>query len=68
MPRLSFQVIIIRMSSTFIEGVLHIFNGVRPCRCHEGEVRGNGDNIKQGNVLPYLVSNVVEVSMAQLTR
>ncbi len=32
------------------------------------KVRENGDKIKQNKVLPYLVSNVVEVSEAQLTR
>ena len=30
------------------------------------KVRENGDKIKQNKVLPYLVSNVVEVSEAQL--
>lgn len=31
------------------------------------KVRENGDKIKQNKVLPYLVSNVVEVSEARLT-
>jgi 26S proteasome regulatory subunit T5 len=32
------------------------------------KVRENGDKIKQNKVLPYLVSNVVEVSEARLAR
>ena len=32
------------------------------------KVRENGDKIKQNKVLPYLVSNVVEVSEAQLAQ
>jgi 26S proteasome regulatory subunit T5 len=32
------------------------------------KVRENGDKIKQNKVLPYLVSNVVEVSVVQPAR
>ena len=32
------------------------------------KVRENGDKIKQNKVLPYLVSNVVEVSTIQLAQ